>query len=293
MTWTARILAILNVIAAIVLFYAAGRCAYQRAAWTKFLEERAAKYRDGMPTADWLKGTEDAKLAKLLDNMAITPALLEKLPQADRTKLERLEQQAKAQNDALKARGAGQNVPHRYRSESEQRLALGKSALPDKGLEDPGTLLLDQAGIKEMREKLGPAGFIRLIREAILLNKPKIFAEERDLAEKLASLLRTRENYTKDIERFNEEITRLEARLKDERGLREKLDFENKARRDEITQLYAEVEEALHARDVAQAHETDMRRQLAEVQDRIAKLSAKNAELESVLLQKEGVTKKD
>jgi hypothetical protein len=291
MTWTTRILAILNVIAAIVLFWAAGKAAYQRTAWNKFMEERAAKFRDGTTTQDWVKGLDPQKLGQLLDGMSLTEELLNRIPEPDRAKLRAMEERAKGQAQAAKA--AGNPVKPRYRSESEEREALAKGAMGEKGLDDPGVLLTEPANIKEMKQRLGPAGYARLIREAILLNKPKIFAEERELTEKLASLLRQREQYQLDIIKLTEDQTRLEARLATEKDLLARTEFENKARRSEITQLYAEVEEAMHARDVALGRETDMRRQLDEVKGRIDKLSERNGQIEKLLLEKEGVTKKE
>lgn len=290
MTWTTRILAILNIIAIGVLFYAAGRSAYQRAAWTQFLEERAKKYRDGQTTQAWLASLNSEQMGKLLDRMEVTPLLLSRLPEADRAKIEALERAKKNQYEALKARG--DKPPYRYKSESEQRQQLAKLAVNDNELDsNPGKLLTVGGDMDKMQEALGPAGFLRLVREAIALNKPKLLAEEQRLVEAKASLLRQKENFEKDIAKFTEEIARLEARLKDERDLRERMETENRARRSEITQLYAEIEEAMHARDVALGREQDMRRQLAEIQDRIGKTTARIVGLEKAIEAKENATK--
>lgn len=292
MTWTTRILAILNIIAAFVLFYAAGRAAYQRHEWSQTLANRARQYRDGLPTEEWLGKIGNDQLGALLDRMEVTPALLARLPDSDRARIEPLERRARSNFEARKNRG--DNPAPRYRSEDEQRQSIGKLTADDKVMNDPGQLLLsDQGTLKELRDRLGPAGFTRLIREAIVLNRPKILARQLDLAAKLSSILRQVETYQKDIASFDEQIARFNDRLKDEQALKDKLTFENKARRDEITQLHAEVEEALHARDVAQGRESDMRRQLAEVQDRINKLTEKNNQLEKLIETREAVTKTD
>ncbi len=283
MTWTTRILALLNIVAAIVLVYASGRAYYQRQVWNQFVEA-GEKLRDGgKTTAEWIQSLSDADLAALVERVQITEQLMERLPPADRAKVERLEQNK--QRDESARRGRGDQVPHRPRSEGQVRMGLSRLRYNPEAPknDDPGKLLLDREGLDQLAKDLGPGGFTRLLREAILMNHPKLASEERELMERKAALVRVKEQYLADIAVITEESKRLQERLEAEVLLRDRTLFENTERRREITQLLAEIEEALHARDVAIGRENDARRQLEEVQGRIEKLLDDNERLEQML----------
>lgn len=283
MTWTTRILALLNIIAAGVLFYAAGRCYYQRQVWNQFIQA-GEKLRDGdKTTADWIKSLSDTDLAALVERVQITDQLLDRLSPSDRAKVERYEQNK--QRDEAARRGRGDNVPYRPKSEDQVRMGLSRLRYNPEAPknDDAGKLLLEREGLEQLAKDLGPAGFTRLLREAILMNHPKLASEERELSERKAALVRVKEQYLADIAIITEETKRLQERLEAEVVLRDRTQFENAERRREITQLLAEIEESLHARDVALGRENDARRQLEEVQNRIQKLLEDNDRMEQML----------
>lgn len=280
MTWTTRILAILNVLATFVLFYAAAQSYSARNAWAQRLEQRRAQ-RDGLATEAWLAKLPDAQLDALGDRIQLTPELIARVPPEIQEKLRALEARKQA---------AGIRT-HRALSDTQQRSALGHLTFDPKDPKaDPGLLRLGKAEIADLAKDLGPAGFTRLIREAILIHKPRLMAEARELAETKASLLRLRASIQVDIEKLKADVELLTDRRRAEEFLRERLAYENVERRRELSRLYAELEEAQHAADVAAGREADALNQLEEVRNRIARLEELNRSLEQRLTQVETAT---
>jgi hypothetical protein len=280
MTWTTRILAILNVLAALVLLYAAAQSATARNAWAERLKN-LRELRDGLATETWLAKLPDAQLDAAAERIQLTPELIARVPPAVQDKLRVLE--ARKQAAGLRR--------HRLMSEAQQRAALGHLTFDPKDPKaDPGLLRLDKGEIRELAKDLGPAGFTRLIREAILIHKPRLQAEARELAETKASLLRLRNSIQADIEKLRADIELLTDRRRAEEFLRERLAYENVERRRELSRLYAELEEAQHAADVAAGREADALNQLEETRNRISNLEELNRSLEQRLLQMESAT---
>lgn len=280
MTWTTRILAILNVLAAFVLFYAAAQSATARNAWAERLKN-LRELRDGLPTEAWLAKLPDAQLDAAAERIQLTPELIARVPPAIQDKLRALE--ARKQAAGLRR--------HRVLSDAQQRAALGHLTFdPRDSKADPGLLRLDKGEIRELAKDLGPAGFTRLIREAILVHKPRLQAEARELAETKASLLRLRNSIQADIEKLKADVELLTDRRRAEEFLRERLAYENVERRRELSRLYAELEEAQHAADVAAGREADALNQLEETRSRISNLEELNRSLEQRLLQMESAT---
>lgn len=280
MTWTTRILAILNVLAAFVLFYAAARSATARHAWAERLKN-LRELRDGLTTETWLAKLPDAQLDAAAERIQLTPELIARMPAAIQDKLRVLE--ARKQAAGLRR--------HRVLSDTQQRAALGHLTFDPKDPKaDPGLLRLDKGEIRELAKDLGPAGFTRLIREAILVHKPRLQAEARELAETKASLLRLRNSIQADIEKLKADVELLTDRRRAEEFLRERLSYENVERRRELSRLYAELEEAQHAADVAAGREADALNQLEETRSRISNLEELNRSLEQRLLQMESAT---
>ncbi len=280
MTWTTRILAILNVLAAFVLFYAAAQSYTARNAWARHLELLRER-RDGVSTGKWFEKLPDAQLNLLADRIELTPELIERMPAGIQEKLKSLE----ARKQAAGIRG------YRQKSELQQRTEAGRVTYdPRDPRADPGKLRLNQGEIADLARDLGPVGFTHLIREAILLSKPKLIAQERELAETKASLLRLRARINDDIERLRADVEHLNNRRAAEEFLRDRLTYENTERRRELSRLYVELEEAQHAADVALGREADAWNQLAEVGARSASREQPNRALEERLVQTESAT---
>lgn len=82
MTWTTRILAILNILAAGALFWYAGQSAYMRSDYAHKLQQ-LRETRDGISTGDWFARLKQADRERLVDTIVITDELLARLPEAD------------------------------------------------------------------------------------------------------------------------------------------------------------------------------------------------------------------
>src|SRR5262245_560146 len=102
MTWTTRIIAILNIIAAGFLFYYFGKSAYKRADYANDLKQ-LRETRDGLSTIEWYttKLTPEQRL-KLVDSMVLTDDLLERLPEEERKAL--LQAQSQKEGDESRRR---------------------------------------------------------------------------------------------------------------------------------------------------------------------------------------------
>jgi hypothetical protein len=289
MTWTTRILSILNVLAVFALFWLAAQSWYLRNLTSQALKAQE-QLRDGIPTEDWFQMLTPDQRTALVDKIKIDDQLISRLSQADRDAL-KIRDRAKEDSDAAD-KSRGQKPPHRSEFDQEQRREMAMTAGGYHLDFDPKNNPTNLAGVQvsPMREvalRLGPAGFRRLVQEAIRLHQPRLAAEERDLIDRKASLLRIKAEYERDIEKLKEQIAALSERADAERAIRDRALHENTERRRELATLYTELEEAILAREVALGLEMDARRQLEEIQERMANYLKLNEALTRQIQQSE------
>lgn len=148
----------------------------------------------------------------------------------------------------------------------------------------------DQIGNQESQKaarEYGPADYRRVLNEFIKLRTPELRGEEQRLAEEKNTLLQIGRQYDARIARLREEISRFvtdegrpEEMLAKERDILERLNVENQARRLELASLYAELEEAVAARELAEGTLADFKRRRDAIREKASVLVAENLELE-------------
>lgn len=172
----------------------------------------------------------------------------------------------------------------KWEAEYTRRKTAGALQLSD--LKEKPDQIGGQESQKAARE-YGPADYRRILNEFVKLRTPELRAEEQRLAEEKNTLLQIARNYDERIARLKEEIARFatdegkpEEMLAKERDILERLKTENQARRLELANLYAELEEAVAARELAEGTLADYKRRRDAIREKAIALVAENLELE-------------
>jgi DNA repair exonuclease SbcCD ATPase subunit len=264
-SWPTIILGFLNIIAAGFLMSLAVKDFYARIGWSRHIED-GIRARDGLVRYGLL---DDDETRKLIDG---DPALgLEPLSEEGKKKLEEMK---------------GSSLFVQRRTAADLRL----DPIRDKGSE----LISAREGnpekqIDKLRKALGAKDTEKLLQNHYMLRHPQLRAEEQQVAELKATQLALRETYQKQIAQLEIEIARLDERLKAEKATTAQQEQENDERRKELQNLYAELEEALAARGLAEGRLKDLQDHLALTKRRFAELSKQTDQLEEQIRKTEGV----
>lgn len=276
MTITQIVLASLNIIVAIAMFYLAGQSAYARQAWTAHVRG-LERLRDGFSTADWIKELRPEQLEVLRNRVIVDENTLSTLEPADR--------------QAILARFRGQSETEQFKSDEAIRQEIaalfwntGLRTITKKDGENktytvteqktvaPGKLLdinnPDNADIQNLARKLGPIGFSKLVRAAAQHQYPQLDLDVREAAAKLYFARARLADAEQQKARVKNEVEELSKRRDIEKELLRQAEFENLERRREITKLEADVEEAMAALTVALGREADRKRLFEEIKQK-------------------------
>jgi chromosome segregation ATPase len=259
-SWPTIILGFLNIIAAGLMMSLAAKCFYARVGWNRHLAD-GLRVRDGLIRAGEMAGIDDE-----------TEKLLEGLSEEGR-------------NKAL----AYKSLIAQRRAAAEEHFGKIKNS-PTKLLvpRTPGDELTKEG--EQLMKNLGPRDYAKLMHNHYLLRHPELRAEEQQLAEEKASLLARRESYKREIGLLTLEIERLKERLQAEKNVTQAQIVENEERRKELSNLYAELEEAIAVRALAEGRLKDMEEHLARTRRRFAELRKQSDELEKSIRDQEGIT---
>jgi chromosome segregation ATPase len=264
-SWPTIILGFLNVIAAGFLLVLSAKDFGARAAWTQHIADEI-RVRDGLVRLGEMETDDETK--KLIDG-------------DQKLGLEPLSDEAKKKLQEL-------NVKSLF----SQRRAVATTRL--EPLQSKGTELISARDgsdkpIDKLRNAIGPKDLQKLLQNYYMLRHPELRAEEQQVAEQKATQLALRETYNKQISQLQIEIERLTERLDAEKKVTAQQELENEERRKELSNLYAELEEALAARALAEGRLKDLQDHLARTKRRFAELSKQTDELEGRIRKAEGV----
>jgi len=251
-SWPTIILGFLNIIAAGFMLSLASKTFYARIAWTRHLADGAVVI-DGKVRAGEIAGVDDE-----------TEKLLEGLSEEGRKKV------------------------LAYKSLLLQRRTASEAHF-DPIRNSPTKLLVTGEEGKELLGKIGPRDYQKLLHNHWRLRHPELRAEEQQLAEQKATELARRESYRREIGQLKIDVERLNERLQAEKTVTQAQLVENEERRKELSNLYAELEESISARALAEGRLKDLEDHLARTRRRFAEISKKNADLEQSIRGEEGI----
>jgi len=303
MTIAQIVLASLNIIVAIAMFYLAGQSAYARAAWTAQVRG-LEKLRDGTQTGEWLKDLKGPELDILRSRIVVDEGTFMTLEPADRQALITKLRGTEGDSEVVKSdAGIRAEIAKLFWSTGQRTLvkkAGGETKDAEKKSYDvnndpeaqrrtpPSKLLnVDDPEVAAWARKLGPAGFTKLVRAAIQQQHPILELDTREAAAKLY-FARSRLAMAKnDQARIKVEVDELGKRRDVEKELLRQAEYENLERRREITKLEADVEEALSALTLALGREADKKRTFEEIKQKTTKAADDSDKLVNAIKSKE------
>lgn len=276
MTITQIVLASLNIVVAILMFYMAGQSAYARAAWTAHVRG-LERNRDGFTTADWLKDLKENELNILRGRVVVDETTFMSLEPAERRNmLQKLS--GSSDNERVKSDEAiRQEIASLFWS-TGQRTLIKKDGekksytlVDDAQKQSPGKLLnIEDPDVAAWARKLGPAGFTKLVRAAIQQQYPLLELDTREAAARLYFARNRLADAKTQQAKVKTEVDDLTKRRDVEKELLRQAEFENLERRREITKLEADVEDAMSALTLALGREADKKRIFEEIKQKSA-----------------------
>lgn len=269
MTITQIVLASLNILAAIGMFYLAGQSAYARAAWTAQVRG-LERLRDGISTSDWLKELKGPEHEILRGRIFVDESTFMTMEPADRQSLLGKLRGGEGESNRVKSDDAirseiaslfwstGQRVQMKADGDKKNFVLVNDAQAQERN--PARKLTMDDPELATWARKLGPAGFTKLVRAALHQQYPNLELDVREAAAKLY-FARNRLSEARDDQiRIKNEVEELAKRRDVEKELLRQAEFENLERRREITKLEADVEEAMAALTLSLGREADKRR---------------------------------
>ncbi len=242
MSLVTKILAIVNILAALVVIYLAKQVVAARIAWVRALDS-AAKARDGE--------------IEIFNEVLAKDEVLKKLDP----------EKKKAISDMFKSAHA------RRKAAAAVAFDGFKS---DKTKVMPPLTAGQKNEASDIMAQYGPDYYRQVIREEIQDQAPQLRDEEQRVAAQKAALVNIREDYKKQLVLLDDQITQLQKDKTNEKALTDQMLAENVQRRQELVRLYSELEEGLNSRNLAQSREKDLREQLEYMQKKLARLAEEN-----------------
>lgn len=297
MTIAQIVLASLNILVAIAMFYLAGQSAYARAAWTAHVRG-LERIRDGVQVADWLNELPAAQKNILKSRISVDANTFMALDPEARAEAIRTLKGDETDNERMKSdEGIRQEIASLFWNTGE-RTAVKKDG--DKRsytvIEDaeaqkrtPASKLLkpDDPEVATWARKLGPAGFTKLVRAAIQQQYPRLELDTREAGAKLYFARARLADAQAQQARVKVEVEELTKRRDVEKELLRQAEFENLEKRREITKLEADIEEALAGLTLALGREADKQRLYEEIQQKTTQTEKNNEKLVDTIKSKE------
>jgi len=235
-----KILAGLNILAALVLIWFAMEVASARVEWIRRIDE-STRWREGQ--------------LEIFNEALAKDEVLRKLDPQKRD-----------------------DIKNMYKSAHARRKAAAGTSF-DGFKTDVKRVIADSDDAKNIIKEYGPEYYRLLLRDQIVDQSPRLRDEEQTVAAKKATLVNIREDYKKQLALLEDQITQLKKDKDAEKTLTDQMLAENAQRRQELVRLYADLEEGLTARNAAQSREKDLQEQLDYMQKKLRRLAEKNQEL--------------
>lgn len=278
MTIAQIVLASLNIIVAIAMFYLAGQSAYARAAWSAQVRG-LEKLRDGSHTGEWLKELKGPELDILRSRVVVDEGTFMTLEPADRVAMIAKLRGTEGDGEVLKSEASIRSeIAKLFWSTGERTLVKkdGEKKVHSINVDEdakkrtPASKLLnlEDPEVAAWAKKLGPAGFTKLIRAAIQQHYPQLDLETREAASKVYFARQRLALAKNDQAAIKVEVEELGKRRDVEKELLRQAELENLERRREITKLEADVEEALSALTLALGREADRKRTFEDIKNK-------------------------
>ncbi|MFT3878168.1 MAG: hypothetical protein QM703_00740 [Gemmatales bacterium] len=289
MTIAQIVLASLNIIVAIAMFYLAGQSAYARAAWTAYVRG-LERNRDGVQVANWSNELPVAQKDILKSRISVDANTFMALdPEVRAAALASLKGPDTDQERMKSDEGIRQEIASLFWSTGE-RTTVKKDGEKrsftviddaDARKKTPPSKLLkpDDPEVAAWAQKLGPAGFTKLVRAAIQQQYPQLELETREAGAKLYFARARLADAQAQQARVKTEVEELTKRRDVEKELLRQAEFENLEKRREITKLEADIEEALAGLTLALGREADKKRLYEEIQQKTTQTAANNEKL--------------
>ncbi len=297
MTITQIILASLNILVAGGMFYMAGQSAYARAAWTAHVRG-LERNRDGVQVADWLNELPQAQKEILKSRISVDANTFMTLDPEARVIAVAALRGGETDNERMKSEeGIRHEIASLFWSTGDRTLVKKDgdkktfTVIEDDEAQKktPPSKLLDPKDPEVIKwaQKLGPAGFTKLVRAAIQQQYPRLELETREAAAKLY-FARSRLADAQAVQaKVKLDVEELSKRRDVEKELLRQAEFENLEKRREITKLEADIEEALAALTLALGREADKKRLYEEIQQKTTQTAENNEKLVETIKGKE------
>jgi hypothetical protein len=297
MTITQIILASLNIVVAIFMFDLAGQSAYARTAWTAHVRG-LERNRDGVQVADWLNELPAAQKEILKSRISVDANTFMTLDPETRKNLVEQLRGGETDNDRLKSdEGIRQEIASLFWSTGERTLVKKDgekktfTVINDAEAQKktPPALLLDPKNeeVAKWAQKLGPAGFTKLVRAAIQQQYPQLELDTREAGAKLYFARARLADALAQQAKVKTEVEELSKRRDVEKELLRQAEFENLEKRREITKLEADIEEALAGLTLALGREADRKRLFEDLQQKTTQTVENNEKLVNSIKGKE------
>lgn len=248
-SWPTIILGFLNIVAAVFLMVLASRAFYARYAWSRHIQD-GLRHRDGQVAFGETAETDESE------------QLLEGLSDASKKEI-----------DVFLSRYA-------------RRGAAGTAQFdPYKN----SIQKLNSADLDNLIKKIGGKDMARLIQNHYVLRHPELRAEEQQLAQQKATELFRLARLDKEIAQLDLDLARINADLTAEKERKDLQLVENEERKKELCTVYAELEEWIHARMLAEGRLRDLQRHLERTRQKHEEIRRQNTALEELIRRMEGI----
>lgn len=297
MTITQIILASLNIVVAIGMFYLAGQSAYARAAWTAHVRG-LERNRDGLQVANWLNELPAAQKEILKSKISVDANTFMALdPEVRAAALASLKGTDTDHERMKSEEGIRQEIASLFWSTGERTTVkkdgdkFSYTVIEDADAQKktPASKLLkpDDPEVAVWAKKLGPAGFTKLVRAAIQQQYPQLELDTREAGAKLYFARARLADAQAQQARVKAEVEELTKRRDVERELLRQAEFENLEKRREITKLEADIEEALAGLTLALGREADKKRLYEEIKQKTTQTASDSDKIVDLIKGKE------
>lgn len=298
MTIAQIVLASLNIIVAIAMFYLAGQSAYARAAWSAQVRG-LEKLRDGSHVGEWLKELKSTELDLLRSRIVVDEGTFMTLEPADRISMVAKLRGAEGDAEVMKSEaGIRSEIAKLFWNTGERGIKKAGTkegekkefniSVDEEAKKRTSKLLnLDDSEVAAWAKKLGPAGFTKLIRAAIQQHYPQLELDTREAASKVYFARQRLALAKNDQAAIKVEVEELGKRRDVEKELLRQAELENLERRREITKLEADVEEALSALTLALGREADRKRTFEDIKQKTTSTADVSDKLVNAIKNKE------
>ncbi len=284
--WHRRVLVGLNLVVGVALVILAGTVINDRQNFAKRLDE-LERIKTGQ-SVDQLSASlnpeQKAALVRVREprDQRTPPGPDGQIKSPERSEFE-------ARNEIVQALAEQIDVNRKKMDEIRKQLSLTEETKDKRNLVgefgklvDQNQQLVSELGV-QYAGKTGAAAYRRYVEEQIQLGRFNLPFEARNLADRLQSLKLIRAELERDFQKLEVETAKLNEQLETEKKVTQQQTEQVAGRQKELVELNAEVEEALHAREISQGRARDMRLLLERTRAAYQQMTRENQELDLAL----------